>query len=114
MVTSDQLNSISFWVLLVILVIYFIYVLLIAIFYPYFEFIVAKPFSFVTELLLVATLTCLPVALIAYNRSMPFKEAMIMLIALWIKLAVLHVLLEISGFYAWTITSFSLKEVKQE
>jgi hypothetical protein len=114
MVTSDQLNTISFWVLLVILVIYFIYVLLIAIFFPYFEFIVAKPFSFITEILLIATLTCLPMALIAYNRNMPFKEAMIMLVALWIKLAILHVVLEISGFYAWTVTSLSLKEVKQE
>ncbi len=114
MVTSDQLNTISFWVLLVVLVLYFIYVLLIAIFYPFFEFIVAKPFSFVTEILLIATLTCLPMALIAYNRSMPFKESMIMLVTLWIKLAILHVILEISGFYAWTVTKFSLREVKQE
>lgn len=112
MVTSDQLNAISFWVLLVVLILYVIYVLLIAIFYPYFEFIVAKPLAFVAELLLIATLTCLPIALIAYNRAMPFKEAMIMLIALWIKLVILHVLLEISGFYAWTVTGFSV--VKQE
>lgn len=106
MVTSDTLNKISFWVALGLLAVYAVYVLIIAIVFPYFQFVVEKPFAFIMELILVPTLTCLPIALIAYHRNVNFKNGAILVIALWIKLLIIHVLLEISGFYAWTM-SFS-------
>lgn len=98
---SILLNTISFWTLTIGLVLYLIFLIIIAIIAPDVSFIKMKPTEFIIELFLVPTGACLPLLYFAYVRGLTMKKTLILFISFWIKLAVIHLLLEISGFYNW-------------
>lgn len=93
--------NVAYWALLVGTLVCAGYLLVIACVYPYTDFITKRPLAFLAEMLLVATLSCIPIAIMMYHRNSTFGQGCLVVLILWIKLIVLHVVFEVSGFYEW-------------
>ena len=97
----DLLHRISFWALLAIAIGYMIMLIFVSIVEPNTFYIKKYPLRFAIELFFIPTFTCIPFIAFAYFRKMKLKDSMVLLGSLWIKLFLLHILLELSGFYSW-------------
>lgn len=64
-----------------------------------FEIIVRRPFIFIVELILVSIIPAVPLLFFAVSRKISLSEAMTWFIALAVKFAIFHVLLQTSGMY---------------
>jgi hypothetical protein len=102
---SKLLNTISFWAITTIAILYVIMLLVITILTPETAYIKKKPISFVIESIAFPTFACLPLLFFAYSRNLSFKDTMIFVLSFWVKLLILHILFEVSGFYNWMIES---------
>lgn len=102
---SDMLNKISFWTLTIGAIMYAILLVIICILTPEVNFIKTKPLEFTVELIAFPTFACIPLVLFAYYRGLTLKSATIFIVSFWLKILLLHLLLEISGFYNWLLAS---------
>lgn len=98
---ADTLNKISFW----LITICFIGVLLVLTVYALIiretELVKRKPLIFLLELLAFSIIPAIPVFIFGYVRDLPLKLTFYIFITFVLKLAILHLLLEFSGFYKW-------------
>lgn len=69
--------------------------------------IFGKPLVFVAELVAMSIVTALPLYAFILTRKISFKTANKFVLLFAIKLAVMHVLLELSGFYEYMFSSTS-------
>jgi hypothetical protein len=67
-------------------------------------FIAHRPLSFLLELFAMSVLTALPLYVFLLTRPIGGKKATIFFALFLAKLALLHVLLEISGFYGYVFS----------
>jgi hypothetical protein len=100
---SFLLNTISFWTVTIMVILYAILLIVITTLAPDLEFIKAKSFYFIIELFAVPTFTCIPLIFFTYYRNLSFKNSLIFILSFWVKILILHLLFEVSGFYNWLI-----------
>ena len=67
--------------------------------------IAGKPSVFITELIAMSVLTALPLYVFMMTRKISAKTASKFVLFFAIKLAIMHVLLELSGFYEYMFTT---------
>jgi hypothetical protein len=105
-----MLNTISFWSITTILILYVLLLIVITILAPETIYIKEKPIGFLVETLAFPTFACIPLIFFAYYRNLSFRDTMIFLFSFWVKVLILHVLLEVSGFYEWLIQGLKPKD----
>ena len=98
---SFLLNKISFWILLIGVIAYLIGLAIISIIIPDTKYIREHPWKFIIELFLFPTMMSLPFILFGIYRKLNFKSIMFIYWSFWIKIMILHILLELSGFYTY-------------
>lgn len=100
---SNTLNTISFWTITTILILYIILLIIITILAPETAYIKEKPWAFLIESLTFPTFACIPLIFFAYYRKLTMKSTLIFILSFWFKILILHVLLEVSGLYEWLL-----------
>jgi hypothetical protein len=98
---ASLLNTISFWTLTIGIAMYTLLLIIICFISPEWGFIRSNPVEFVIELIAFPTFASLPIILFAYFRGLKVKETVIIFLSFWFKIFILHLLLEITGFYLW-------------
>ena len=98
---ADTLNKISFWIITACFVAVLIILTVYAIIIREVELVKAKPWIFLLELCAFSIVPAIPVFLFGWVRNLPIKTTLFIFVSFVIKLAILHLLLEFSGFYKW-------------
>lgn len=68
------------------------------------KFIVRHPLSFVTELIFMSIITSLPVLVFIFTRRIKAKLGLQYVLLFAVKLAIIHVGCELSGFYDYAFS----------
>ena len=106
MVNTDLFQKVSFWILIIEFSIYITALFIVSVINPDTAYIKNNPIKFCIELVAVPTITCIPLIMFAYFRKMGSKNTLIFVMSFWIKVFILHFLMELSGFYTWMMKSF--------
>lgn len=64
------------------------------------DFITRRPFMFFIEVIAIGVLPAIPLLFFMFTRNLPFETVSTMFYLLTAKFAALHVLFELSGYYA--------------
>lgn len=88
-----------------VLAVIFIGLLVASIIVRHTAIMIGKPLVFLTELFAMSVLTALPIYAFIATRKLKTKTAHQFFLVFVIKLALLHVLLEVSGFYDYMFKS---------
>lgn len=98
---ANTLNQISFWIITLCLLTVVIILTVYSIIIRETELVRTRPGLFVVELLCFSIIPSIPVFIFGYVRNLPLKLTFYLFISFVLKLAILHLLLEFSGFYKW-------------
>lgn len=101
---ASLLNTISIWTITIGVSMYVLLLVIICFMAPEWGFLRSSPIEFVVELIAFPTFACLPIILFAYFRNLKVKDTVILFVSFWIKIFILHLLLEISGFYLFALS----------
>lgn len=104
---NDKIQSISLWVVIMAFVLYLAFLLILSVLNPELEYIKKHPWYFLTESLLVPTFTSAPFVLFVIHRKIKWRQSVIFIGSVWLKILLLHLLLEFSGFYKWFVKALS-------